>query len=756
MTLKSCVLLGSHLPEHATNVAGIGTSTWQRTLGGLHLALGLCTGGPAWASGFSLELTDWLNRGASDRCAVSEDGSTVYVAMSRTNEDGDVSVFDITDVGERRLRWVGTVKGLGNGIQTFGGWLLTMRRDAGLCVWDMTAALTPVLRQTVPDVADSFWGYRQSPVFAVGQGRLFAVNGNRIWVFEPVPTGLGRLGGWESPLSITLDGSVDHVVVLGSRLFSTAQNQGRYVVAAIDVADPAHPKAIQRVEFTAPGPERFIGGSRLAGDPGGRQLVVTAPGDNQVHVFDIADPGTLRRLGSYLDPTVPPGSGSATDGFQGAEFLAPGRLALLSGSHLTLNEVDPDGTIRPRNVRQSVVRPRGLVRSGGYLFLHGWDVDLAIHDASASGTLASVAKADPNPDVSEIAADGSYAYVLSYSWETARSTLNAYAVDPTSGRLGAARPVMTFFSGGNWALGLGAQRGRIVLSDGRMAYLLERDADGNHRETFRGRIGGEAGGQTPEISVGDGYFRAGRTLFEVPAPGPVRALGSPDWARTATLFGRFALATTGGPHTVYRLPDLAEVGRIVDVPGDVQAVGDRLYYHSASGIRELRVDDSGAIQVTELTPKGGGYPGSWNLTVADGLVLSWYGSVCRIYDANRAAGQRLALLGESPMTQNLCHGGWYGVASGGLFYTADAFAGLSVFRIVPGFQRVQATHEGAGLRLSWPTLVGRRYALYRSDDLRTWRVERDDLVGTGSDLVLQIPALGRAGAYRVADVGAAE
>jgi hypothetical protein len=673
-----------------------------------------------------LKSTDWLNRGRTESCTVLEGRGLLFVEMDRGNEDNDLSVFRFATSPSDTLEHLGTVQGFGSSVTRFGDNLVSSQKERGLCLWDVTSPLAPKLLSSLPDIRDEIWGYRYSPALFVSSNRLFAIRSTEVIECSRAGNSLSVLRRSTVP---QLNAGRYHpfpemVAMAGDVVYTASQDSGALRLSALQRGSNGALIASWHTTVPAQGGTWQSGAvARITADR--KFLLATAGGDTGILIYSLARPTS-----PILLSRVPCQKGQL-EHVMNLEFIGPRRVAI-SAQRLFVADLDETGGLSLLPESQKPVVPTSMRWVNDRLFVGGWWEDLRVLRLDDLGRLSVVADADPNLGIECMSGDAGFAYVMSERKEERRCILNARRADSGTGRFGPPEQLMDVPSFGNANWGIAACAGRVAATDGRVVYLFTRNADGTHRSTHSAGVRGSFSWPSTNeaLSLSPGYVRAGREVFEITRRGQLRSLGQPEWAERSILVGDHAVVRDEGQLSVYRLPQLSFAGSFLATPLDMRVQGNSLLFHETNAVRELSISETGTLQLWDLTPSDRIYDGGRNLTVTEDLVLSWYGTSCEMYARFRDK-RRLRFLGTSPMTSHLCHGGWYGFASEGMFFTADAFAGVNAFQIRREFIRSFLDASEASPVVRWNGIAGTRYQPMESSDLRSWWPVGDSVLGAG-------------------------
>ena len=609
----------------------------------------------------SLTLTDWLNRGVSYMgTVVDTDSSLAYVAMDRT-ADNDLAVFNFSS---QALVHLGTVKGFGNNLFRYGKYLGSIQQDSGLVLWDMTIPIAPRQAATLPRVRQGY--YNRS-----------IIEGNRLYNNYYGKISVIDLGTPETPKPQLLTSfqapGTDEFVLAGGYLFGIGQYFGTYTLNVYDVRKILQITRVAEMQFEAPRLRYYNGGAVLALLRNNRFLVVSNRGENAIHVIDVANPLTPKRLAGYEDTSGLPSSGR----FSNMTKTDNDRVLMVSERYgVSSFRISINGVVSPESSLVSVPNAFAVDAAGPLGFVTGWGNDLTLLDLTQTSQPSVLASSDPHPASPDILVDGRDVYT---SRENYHLVLDSGTLQPTVLDL-TAMPL--------------AVQDRILLikKDGKLS-LCRRQSNNSLKPISSLPLDGatEAEFCGPLLRV----FSAGQSyLYDCKTPSNPVYLGQvsanseiasfPGCVnRDQALFSNFlAIRNAAGLVNIYDAYNLGK-GPIETVSnsGHLSRSRDLLFCKTPEGLKIIR-SGPGRTVVVKNFPELGPYA-TWNISADSQTMAVWVASQAKIFQIVRESDYGISIkeLGTDAIPACLCHGGWYGRVVDNFLFTNDTFAGVSVLRM---------------------------------------------------------------------------
>lgn len=648
-----------------TTTARLALTIRHTILCGLFLGLGLGSSlyanPPAPPTTASLTLTDWLNRGISYMgTVVDTDKSRAYVAMDRT-ADNDLAVFDFSS---QALVHLGTVKGFGNNLFRHGKLLGSIQQDSGLVLWDMTIPMAPRQVATLSGVGQGYYNHS-------------IVEGNRLYNNFYGTISVIDLGTPETPnpqrLTSFQAAGIDEFVLAGGYLFGIGQYLGTYTLSVYDVRKIAQISKVAELQFEAPRLNYYNGGAVLALLRNNRFLVISNRGENAIHVIDVANPLTPKRLVSYEDTSGLPSSGR----FSNMTKTDNDRFLMVSEYYgVSSFRISTSGVILPESSLVSVPSAYAVDAAGSFGFVTGWHDDLTLLNLARPYQPTVIASSDPHPSSPEILVDGRDVYTSrdNYQFVSDSGKLLPVALNLTVMPLAVQDRILLIKKDGKLSLCRRLLNNTLkTIGSIPLDYASEAEFCGPLLRVFSAGKSYLYDCKTPSNPVYLGQISATAEIGSF--PGCVN--------RDQALFSNFlAIRDAAGFVKIYDAYNLAK-GPIqrVSNSGHLSRSRDLLFCKTPEGLKIIR-SGPGRTVVVKNFPELGPFS-TWNISADSQTMAVWVASQAKLFQIMRESDYGISIkeLGTDAIPACLCHGGWYGRVVDNFLFTNDTFAGISVLRM---------------------------------------------------------------------------
>jgi hypothetical protein len=687
------------------------------------------------AGAFSLQTTDWQNRGEAFNLAVDTARSLVYAEMDG-GVDHDLAIFDYSNPAQ--LKYVGLAKGFGCWVRIANGNLYSVAKDRGLCVWNMADPRHPVLTVVMEDTAS--WWLGSSYASA-----CFAMTGNIIWRLQGT-----TLTTYECILSnqllqlqqfTRLPGSIgyDSLIVSDKAVYCASQYTGTYWVCLFDKSTGSLVKK-GSISIKSSALTSYAGSTSMISCQSGRFIVLSNRGEDKIHILDVGDLSNPIELVPFVLPNSPLKVNSIVS------INADHFMVVRAGGIIQMFRVSTEGVVSPESAEITIPDAWAYTGAtgGSYAFITGFYKDLLMMDVTDKSSPKLIGESDPNPSLQNACVDQNYLYqVGEFDWKFTVQKI---------GERGILGPLQELPEPAGF---VAAFQGTVAASYTYDLRVYRRQPNGDHVLASRTEYSSSTTSWSDRtLFINGAYVVIDNQVFGLFSEKQLTLLGSlPSNAKG--LFGHFALCVDGDSVDVIDLAKNMSIAQIVPGPVfDMKSCGDRAILKKQDSICVLTSDSNGVLGLNEWfgSPTEPSY-GKWNVSFDDNVLLLWSTDTANIYSLNKNAPPRF--LGSSPIPRNYCHGGWYGFLSHGLFYTTDAFTGIVVMRLDAGnaISSISKNVDGS-VNVEMDTVKGRLYQLHSSSNLVNWELEIGNIRGTGSKLIQQgISAKSMLKYYRAADMG---